>query len=54
LSWRRSARDGRSNPEIAGQLFLSSRTVEWLRKVFAELEISSRRQLDAALSQVRG
>ena len=44
------AREGYSNPEIGAQLFLSPRTVEWhMRKVFAKLAISSRRQLDTAL-----
>jgi DNA-binding NarL/FixJ family response regulator len=47
----RLARAGLSNQEIGGQLFLSARTVEWhLSKVFAKLEISSRRQLQQALS----
>jgi ATP/maltotriose-dependent transcriptional regulator MalT len=47
----RLARDGLSNPEISTQLFLSPRTIEWhLRKVFAKLGISSRRQLRGALS----
>jgi DNA-binding CsgD family transcriptional regulator len=46
----RLARDGLSNPEIGAMLYLSPRTVEWhLRKVFAKLDISSRKELAAAL-----
>jgi DNA-binding NarL/FixJ family response regulator len=44
-------RDGLSNPEIAAQLFLFARTVEWHpRKIFTKLGISSRRELREALS----
>jgi DNA-binding CsgD family transcriptional regulator/tetratricopeptide (TPR) repeat protein len=51
----RLAREGLSNQEIGVRLFLSARTVEWhLRKVYAKLEISSRRQLRRALPDGAG
>jgi DNA-binding CsgD family transcriptional regulator len=46
----RLAGEGLTNPEIAAQLYLSPRTVEWhLRKVFTKVGISTRRQLRRSL-----
>src|SRR4029077_20632809 len=46
----RMARDGASNQDIATQLFVSRKTVEYhLHKVFAKLGISTRQQLEHVL-----
>jgi DNA-binding CsgD family transcriptional regulator len=44
------ARDGRTNPEIGTELYISPRTVEWhLGQVYTKLGISSRKGLRGAL-----
>jgi DNA-binding CsgD family transcriptional regulator/tetratricopeptide (TPR) repeat protein len=54
LQIARLASEGRTNPEIGAELFLSRRTVEWhLRKIFDKLRIGSRRELPAALRATR-
>ncbi len=46
------ARDGRSNQDIGGQLFISPKTVEYhLHKAFTKLGISSRHQLEHVLAR---
>ena len=46
LQISRLVASGRTNPEVAAELFLSPRTIDYhLRKVFAKLEIASRADL---------
>ena len=54
LQIARLAADRLSNPEIAAQLYLSPRTVEYhLHKVFSKLGIASRKDLETALKSAR-
>jgi DNA-binding NarL/FixJ family response regulator len=48
----KAVRRGGTNREIAAELFLSPKTVEFhLRQIYAKLDVHSRAQLVAALAQ---
>jgi DNA-binding NarL/FixJ family response regulator len=50
----RLAAEGKTNPEIAAQLYVSPRTVEWhMSKIFTKLGVGPRRKLDRALRESR-
>jgi DNA-binding CsgD family transcriptional regulator len=50
----RLAVSGRTNPEIAAELFLSPSTIEWhLRKVFGKLGVHNRKELRGVLPAAR-
>ena len=51
----RLASEGRTNPEIGAELFISSRTVEWhLRKVYPKLGISSTKAASGRIAKCSG
>jgi DNA-binding CsgD family transcriptional regulator len=50
----RLAAEGKTNPEIAAELYVSPRTVEWhMGKIFTKLGVGSRRRLEQALRSSR-
>ena len=50
----RLVRDGHTNPEIGGRLYISPRTVEYhLHKVFRKLGVNTRKELRRVLAESR-